>query len=50
MIADFRENHGNAGPFGRGLVVLHTVGARYGSGPRRLAATVPCTDSVSEGW
>jgi deazaflavin-dependent oxidoreductase (nitroreductase family) len=30
LIAEFRENDGTAGRFGRGLVVMHTIGAKSG--------------------
>ena len=35
MIAEFREGNGTAGRFGRGLIIMHTVGAK--SGDERLA-------------
>ena len=46
MIAEFRGNNGTAGRFGRGLVVMHTIGAK--SGEERLVpvASMP-TDN---GW
>ncbi len=46
MITEFRENGGTAGRFGRGLVILHTTGAK--SGELRLvpAAGFPTDD----GW
>ena len=46
MIAEFRENNGTAGRFGRGLVIMHTIGAK--SGEERLipVASMP-TDN---GW
>lgn len=34
MIAEFREGNGTAGRFGRGLVLMHTRGAK--SGEERL--------------
>jgi len=34
MIAEFREGNGTAGRFGRGLVIMHTIGAK--SGEERL--------------
>ncbi|MEO6534187.1 MAG: nitroreductase/quinone reductase family protein [Pseudolysinimonas sp.] len=46
MIAEFRENNGTAGRFGRGLVILHTIGAK--SGEERL---VPAAGFRNEdGW
>ncbi len=100
VLKQFHENGGTVERFGRGLVVMHTLGAKSGerrvtpvmgipdgdgwivaatyagqpvdpawahnlrrsssslgsdfaqssSTPRRFAATVLCTDSVSEGW
>jgi deazaflavin-dependent oxidoreductase (nitroreductase family) len=46
MIAEFRENNGTAGRFGRGLVIMHTIGAK--SGEERLVpvASMPTDD----GW
>ena len=46
MIAEFREGNGTAGRFGRGLVIMHTTGAK--SGHERL---VPAAGSPKHpGW
>jgi deazaflavin-dependent oxidoreductase (nitroreductase family) len=44
MIAEFRENKGTAGRFGRGLVIMHTIGAK--SGEERL---VPVASMPTDG-
>ena len=46
MIAEFRENNGTAGRFGRGLVVLHTIGAK--SGEERLVPAAGFRND--DGW
>ncbi|HEU0206089.1 MAG TPA: nitroreductase/quinone reductase family protein [Pseudolysinimonas sp.] len=46
MIAEFREGDGTTGQFGRGLVIMHTIGAR--SGQERL---IPVVSMRSDnGW
>ena len=46
MITEFRENNGTAGRFGRGLVILHTIGAK--SGEVRLVPTAGFP--TDDGW
>ena len=38
MIAEFRENNGTTGTFGRGMILMHTTGAK--SGEERLVPVV----------
>ena len=46
MIAEFRENNGTAGRFGRGLVIMHTIGAKSGHARLVPVAGFPTDD----GW
>ncbi len=46
MIAEFREGDGTAGRFGRGLLILHTIGAK--SGAERLVPAAGFRND--EGW
>jgi deazaflavin-dependent oxidoreductase (nitroreductase family) len=46
MIAEFREGNGTAGRFGRGLVIMHTIGAK--SGEERLIPVAGMRND--DGW
>jgi len=46
MIAEFREGNGTAGRFGRGLVIMHTTGAK--SGHERLVPAAGFRND--DGW
>lgn len=46
MIAEFREGNGTAGRFGRGLVIMHTIGAK--SGQERLIPVASMR--TDDGW
>lgn len=46
MIATFRDNAGTAGRFGRGLLILHTIGAK--SGEERLVPAAGFRND--DGW
>ena len=46
MIAEFREGNGTAGRFGRGLVIMHTIGAK--SGHERLVPAAGFRND--DGW
>jgi deazaflavin-dependent oxidoreductase (nitroreductase family) len=46
MITEFRENNGTAGNFGRGLVIMHTIGAK--SGQERLIPVASMRND--DGW
>src|SRR3954470_232544 len=46
MIAEFREGNGTAGRFGRGLVIMHTTGAK--SGEERLVPAAGFRND--DGW
>jgi deazaflavin-dependent oxidoreductase (nitroreductase family) len=46
MIAEFREGNGTAGRFGRGLVLMHTIGAK--SGQERIIPVAGMPNA--EGW
>ena len=46
LIAEFRENNGTTGQFGRGMVIMHTTGAK--SGEERLVPVVGFGNG--DGW
>jgi deazaflavin-dependent oxidoreductase (nitroreductase family) len=46
MIAEFRNGNGTAGQFGRGLVIMHTIGAK--SGQERLIPVAGMRND--DGW
>ena len=46
MIAEFRDGNGTAGQFGRGLVIMHTIGAK--SGQERLIPVAGMRND--DGW